>query len=49
MEEKNEKEEKEYSEINYYYISKGEEEMIKNKKITIGDYEFNIELNTDIY
>ncbi len=49
LEEKNEKEEKEYSEINYYYISEGEEEMIKNKKITIGDYEFNIELNTDIY
>ena len=50
LKEKNEKDEDEYSELNYFYTSTKEEEMIKNKKIKINDdYEFNIELNADIY
>ena len=43
--EENEEEKQVYSEMNYYYTSKVEENLFKNKRIEIGKYKFNIEYN----
>ena len=45
LKEENEEEKQVYSEMNYYYTSKGEENLFKNKKIDIGKYTFHIEYN----
>ena len=42
--EKNENDTKMYSELDYYSISQEEETMIKTKKITLGNFEVNVDI-----
>ena len=42
--EKNENDTKVYSEIDYYNISEEEEEMVKNKKIRLGNFFVDVDI-----
>ena len=47
LQEKNEEEKNVYAEMNYYYTSNGERDMIKNKMIKIDGYVYNIQCNVN--
>ena len=47
--EKNENDDKVYSDFNYYNFSDGEEKMLKEKSIQIGNYKINIEIRFDSF
>ena len=47
LQEKNEEEKNVYAEMNYYYTSNGERDMIKNKMIKIDNYVYNIQCNVN--
>ena len=46
--ERNENDEKVFSDFNYYNITKGEEEMVKNKFVKIGGIKTNYKIDIDI-
>ena len=47
--EKNENDDKVYSDFNYYNFSDGEEKMLKEKSIQISNYKINIEIRFDSF
>ena len=47
--EKNENDDKVYSDFNYYNFSEGEEKMLKEKSIQISNYKINIEIRFDSF
>ena len=49
IQEKNENDEKRYSDFNYYYTSPGEEKMVEKREITIKDYVVKVDIRFNYF